>query len=106
MIFLLLKYFEYLALIFFFAYLGSRAIADSNPMLWNQSEYRLHFYHIHTGERLDIVYRHGDRYDSDAGARINQYLRDYRTGDVREYDPHVFDLLRELWFLWDVPMLQ
>ena len=96
MIFLRLKYFQYLALNLFFCLPGSRAIAEPSSILPNQSEYRLHFYHTHTGERLDIVYRHADRYDSDAEARINQYLRDYRTGEVREYDPHVFDLLHDL----------
>jgi len=58
--------------------------------------YRLHFFNAHTRERHDIVYRHGDHYDSDAQTRINQYLRDYRTGDVHEYDPHVLDLLHDL----------
>jgi uncharacterized protein YcbK (DUF882 family) len=58
--------------------------------------YRLHFFHTHTGERLDIVYRHGDAYDPDALAQLNHYLRDHRTGDVHTYDPRVFDLLRDL----------
>jgi uncharacterized protein YcbK (DUF882 family) len=58
--------------------------------------YRLHFFHTHTGERLDIVYRHGDAYDPDALARMNHYLRDHRTGDVHDYDPRVFDLLHDL----------
>ena len=60
------------------------------------SVYRLHFYHTHTRERLDIVYRHGDIYDADAQARINQYLRDYRSGASHEYDRHLLDLLHEL----------
>jgi uncharacterized protein YcbK (DUF882 family) len=58
--------------------------------------YRLRFLHTHTGERLDVVYRHGDEYDPHAEARINQYLRDYRTGDIHEYDPRLFDLLHDL----------
>ena len=58
--------------------------------------YRLHFFHTHTGERLDVTYRHGEDYDPNAEARINQYLRDYRTGDVHEYDPRLFDLLHDL----------
>jgi uncharacterized protein YcbK (DUF882 family) len=91
-----LKYFHYFMLIFLYFASSSRAIADPNPMPANHSVYSLHLYHVHTGERLDIVYRHGDRYESNALARINQHLRDYRTGDVREYDPHVFDLLRDL----------
>ena len=59
-------------------------------------DYRLHFFHTHTGERLDIVYRHGDTYDQAALAELNHYLRDHRTGDVHEYDPRVFDLLHDL----------
>ena len=89
------KYSQYLALIFF-CVLRAQAIADASPIAPNTSEYRLHFYHIHTGERLDVVYRRGDNYDSGAQARINQYLRDYRTGEAHEYDPRVFDLLRDL----------
>lgn len=58
--------------------------------------YRLRFFHTHTGEHLDVIYRHGQNYDRDAEARINQYLRDYRTGDVHEYDPRLFDLLHDL----------
>jgi len=58
--------------------------------------YRLRFFHTHTGERLDVVYRHGDEYDPGAQTRINEYLRDYRTGDIHEYDPRLFDLLHDL----------
>lgn len=59
-------------------------------------EYRLQLFHTHTGERLDIVYRRGDRYIPEALARLNQYLRDHRTGAVLAYDPRVFDLLHDL----------
>ena len=51
---------------------------------------------MHTGERLDIVYRRGAHYEPDAQAKINQYLRDYRTGDIRDYDLHLLDLLHDL----------
>ena len=60
------------------------------------TEYRLRFYHTHTNERLDIVYRRGDTYLPEALDRLDQYLRDYRTGDVHHYDPRVFDLLHDL----------
>jgi uncharacterized protein YcbK (DUF882 family) len=59
-------------------------------------EYRLKFYHLHTGERLDIIYREGDRYLPAALDRLDHYLRDHRTGDVRHYDPRLFDLLHDL----------
>lgn len=70
--------------------------AGALPTSSAEPAYRLHLYQVHTGERLDIVYRYGDRYDPEALARINLYLRDYRTGDVREYDPRVLDLLHAL----------
>lgn len=64
--------------------------ANSGP------EYRLRMYHTHTQEHLDIVYRVGDNYLPDALARLNYFLRDHRTGDVKEYDPSEFDLLHKL----------
>jgi len=59
-------------------------------------EYRLRFYHTHTGERLDVVYRRGDQYVPEALDELDHYLRDHRTGDVRHFDPHLFDLLYDL----------
>ncbi len=59
-------------------------------------EYRLHFYHTHTNERLDIVYRRGDNYLPEALAKLDNFLRDHRTGDIRHFDPHLFDLLDDL----------
>ena len=59
-------------------------------------EYRLRFFHTHTGERLDIVYRQGNRYLPEALSTLDHYLRDHRTGDVHHYDPRLFDLLHDL----------
>jgi uncharacterized protein YcbK (DUF882 family) len=59
-------------------------------------EYRLRFYHTHTGERLDVVYRRGDQYIPEALDELDHFLRDHRTGDVRHFDPHLFDLLHDL----------
>ena len=59
-------------------------------------EYPVRFFHTHTGERLDIVYRQGDTYFPEALARLNYYLRDHRTGEVHLYDPQVFNLLHDL----------
>ena len=59
-------------------------------------EYRLRFFHTHTGERLDIVYRLGDRYLPAALSALDHYLRDHRTGDVHHFDPRLFDLLHDL----------
>ena len=53
-------------------------------------------YHTHTGERLDVIYRRGEAYVSDALDQLNHFLRDHRTGDVHQYDPRVFDVLADL----------
>ena len=60
------------------------------------TEYRLRFFHTHTNERLDIVYRRGATYMPEALATLDHYLRDHRTGDVRHFDPRLFDLLHDL----------
>jgi uncharacterized protein YcbK (DUF882 family) len=59
-------------------------------------EYRLRFYHTHTNERLEIVYRRGDTYLPTALAQLDNFLRDHRTGDVHHFDPRLFDLLYDL----------
>jgi uncharacterized protein YcbK (DUF882 family) len=77
---------------------GLVCFAAAEPKLKDVSDnpYRLHFFHTHTGERLDIVYRNGEGYDPESLARLNRYLRDHRTGEIHEYDPRVFDLLHDL----------
>lgn len=59
-------------------------------------EYRLRMYHLHTLESIDIVYKRGDEYISSAMDQLDHFLRDHRTGDVIELNPHVFDLLHDL----------
>ena len=58
--------------------------------------YRLRLYHTHTNERIDVVYRVGETYFSSAINRLDQFLRDHRTGDVIQLDRRVFDLLHDL----------
>ena len=53
-------------------------------------------YGPHTNERLDIVYRRSENYLPEALAELDHYLRDHRTGEVRHFDPHLFDLLYDL----------
>jgi uncharacterized protein YcbK (DUF882 family) len=61
-----------------------------------QPDYHLRLFHTHTGERLDIIYRRGDQYVPEALTRLDEYLRDHRTGDIHHYDPRVYDLLHDL----------
>jgi uncharacterized protein YcbK (DUF882 family) len=59
-------------------------------------EHLLRLYNTHTGERVEIVYRRGDTYISDALAKLDYFLRDHRTGDVRHFDPRLYDTLSDL----------
>lgn len=59
-------------------------------------QYHLRFFHTHTRERLDVVYRMGDQYIPEALDQLDHFLRDHRTGDIHHYDPRLFDLLSEL----------
>ena len=68
----------------------------SNSNLQTPREYRLRFYHTHTNERLEVIYRRGDTYLPAALARLDYFLRDHRTGDVHHFDPRLFDLLHDL----------
>jgi uncharacterized protein YcbK (DUF882 family) len=59
-------------------------------------EHHLRLYHTHTGEHIDIVYRRGDVYLPEAEEKLDHFLRDHRTGDVKHYDPRVFDILSDV----------
>ena len=45
-------------------------------------EYRLRFYHTHTNERLDIVYRRSENYLPEALAELEGILHRYRLGSA------------------------
>jgi uncharacterized protein YcbK (DUF882 family) len=62
----------------------------------DSAPYRLRLYHLHTGERLVVVYRIGDQYLLRGVAALNHFLRDHRTDDVKDYDIREFDLLHDL----------
>jgi uncharacterized protein YcbK (DUF882 family) len=59
-------------------------------------EYRLRLYETHTGEHIDIVYRRGNEYLPEAVERLDDFLRDHRTGDVKQLNEKLFDLLHEV----------
>jgi len=63
---------------------------------------RLAFVNTHTGERLDVVYREGPEYITDALAEIDRVLRDHRSGDVHAIDRNLLDQLVRVQRLLDV----
>lgn len=59
----------------------------------------LSFRHTHTHELLSVIYWRNGQYVPEALARINHFLRDFRTGDEAHMDPALLDLLFEVYQL-------
>ena len=75
------------------------ALAEAIPFLpaaYASQPFRLHLHNLHTLEDIDLVYRIGDNYTPEAVARLNYFLRDHNTQDVKAYDPREFDLLHDI----------
>ena len=61
----------------------------------------LSFVHTHTGETLTTEYFCDGCYQPREMARINNLLRDFRTGEQHDIDPRVLDILSDLQLLVD-----
>ena len=59
-------------------------------------DHSLLLYNTHTGERIGIVYRRGEQYLPEALAKLDYFLRDHQTNDVRHFDPRLYDILADL----------
>ena len=84
--------------VFLFCIIAANSIVSKAPALdsSNANEQHLRLYHTHTGERIDIVYRRGKEFLPEAEQQLDHFLRDHRTGEVKHYDPRVFDILSDL----------
>ncbi len=80
------------ATLFLIATSGARA---QSPSVQSE-DHRLLLYNTHTAERIELVYRRGDQYIPGALAKLDYFLRDHRTGDVRHFDPRLYDILSDL----------
>ena len=70
--------------------INPRLPADSPAAVTSR---RLAFDHLHTRERISIVYAVADQYRPDALGSLNRFLRDHYCGAVGSIDPELFDLL-------------
>jgi uncharacterized protein YcbK (DUF882 family) len=90
------------AVLFLFALSGalaqSRDVSSQHSPSPERQDRRLLLYNTHTAERLDIVYRRADEYIPIALTKLDYFLRDHRTGDVRHFDPRLYDILSDLTF--------
>jgi uncharacterized protein YcbK (DUF882 family) len=57
----------------------------------------LSFHHLHTGEIITITYKRDGRYDADALKKLDWFMRDWRKQKETHMDPHLFDLLWEVY---------
>jgi uncharacterized protein YcbK (DUF882 family) len=74
----------------------SSDVSSQQSSSQNAEEHRLLLYNMHTGERIDIVYRRGDQYIPSALSKLDYFLRDHQTSDVRHFDPRLYDILSDL----------
>ncbi len=80
-------------------FLGAALSAACSPVFARRLTDRprvLSFYHLHTEERIEVIYRIGDRYQRGALQKLNHFFRDFRTGDTIAMDPQLFDLLYDV----------
>jgi uncharacterized protein YcbK (DUF882 family) len=53
--------------------------------------------HIHTGEALTITYKRAGHYDQEALKKLDWLLRDWRREQSIHMDPHLFDIIWEVY---------
>jgi uncharacterized protein YcbK (DUF882 family) len=80
---------------------AAAALGASGARAAAPAAYRLAFYHIHTGEKLDVVYREDGELILGALTEINHHLRDFRTEQVHDIDVDLLDALHELYTAFD-----
>jgi uncharacterized protein YcbK (DUF882 family) len=81
--------------LFLVASVGAR-VQPRGEASQKNTDHQLLLYNTHTGERLDIVFRTGDQYIPGALAKLDYFLRDHQSGDVRHFDPRLYDILSDL----------
>ena len=57
----------------------------------------LSFHHTHSGEDLTVTFKRDGRFDDEALKQINHFLRDWRTQEQTTMDPHLFDIIWEVY---------
>ena len=57
----------------------------------------LSLHHIHTGEDITITYKRAGRYDDEALKKLDWFLRDWRREQSTNMDPHLLDVIWEVY---------
>ncbi len=67
---------------------GTRSFAEDRA---------LKLYNLHTHERATIVYKRNGVYDRNGLAALNEFLRDWRQNKPTRMDPHLLDLIWQVY---------
>jgi uncharacterized protein YcbK (DUF882 family) len=54
-------------------------------------------HHVHSDEDITITYKRDGRYDEEALKKLNWFLRDWRRNEPTRMDPHLIDVVWEVW---------
>jgi uncharacterized protein YcbK (DUF882 family) len=57
----------------------------------------LSFHHVHTGESITVTFKRDGRYDEAALKKLDWFMRDWRKERDTHMDPHLFDLLWQVY---------
>jgi uncharacterized protein YcbK (DUF882 family) len=57
----------------------------------------LSFHHVHTGEDITVTFKRNGRYDDAALKKLDWFMRDWRKNQEVHMDPHLIDLLWEVY---------
>ena len=76
------------------ALLATQATA---PVTAGSGDRTLWLYHTHTHETAKFTFKHNGQFDQKVLAQMNTFLADWRTHRPTHMDPHLFDLLWEVY---------
>ena len=81
--------------------LAGAAVLGRSSLAHATESSALVFYHIHTAEKLRIVYREDGAVVPGAVDEINHFLRDFRTGEAHTMDVALLDTLSAIYEQFD-----
>ena len=74
--------------------LGSQGLQNA---VANGDTRTISLHHIHTGEDLTVTFKRNGRYDEEALKKVNHVLRDWRRDEETTMDPHLLDVVWEVY---------
>jgi uncharacterized protein YcbK (DUF882 family) len=79
------------------AYALLHAPSSTQPAVADGDTRTLTFVNNHTNETGSFTYRVNGRYDQEALDKLNWFMRDWRLNEQTKMDPHLFDILWEVY---------